>query len=221
MSIISLMLAAISQGGQPSRFNTNWISPKPDVSTYRSTGKQGDGLYQVSVMRSDSIIEVYINIITPGFTKTVTGKMTLDMRALKSTGKIIVGNGMVMNTKCKYGKDWLAIKTVIAPYNQAVGDSLGYKEQVIDFSQVPLLVRVLRLDTASQYSFASLNPNTNKIMPMTVRTIGDGRIMDVDCYKVEMNNFEGRAIYWVEKGSQHRVMRIEQPDMSRTSELIQ
>ena len=45
--------------------------------------------------------------------------------------------------------------------------------------------------------------------------------MDVDCYKVEMNDFEGRAIYWIEKSSQHRVMRIDEPDKNRTTELIQ
>jgi len=221
MFIVVLMFAGTAQSGHPTVFNTQWISSKPEVMTYRSTGKQGDGLFQVSIMRSDSTIEVYINIITPGFTKTVGGKMTFDMRPLESTGKIIVDNGVVMDTKCHYDIDWLSIKTVIAPYNQTVEDSLGFTHPIIDFSQIPMVVRTLQINDSAQYSFESLNPNTNQIIPMTIKTIGEGHIIDVDCYKVEMNTFEGRAVYWVEKDSRHRVMRIEEPDRNRISELIQ
>ncbi len=220
VSAILLMLATAGYGGKPCAFNTSWIPVKPQVSTYLSTSKQGNGLYQVSLMKSDSGIEVYINIISPGFTKTVCGKMTLDMQPLESTAKIIVGGGVTMFTKCGYDNNSLTIKTVIAPYNRTVADTLRFPDRVIDFSQVPLLVRTLQLDSASQYSFASLNPNTNAIVPLTIKTIGEGRIMDADCYEVEMNDFEGRAIYWVEKGQQHRVMKIEEPGVNRRSELI-
>jgi len=122
-------------------------------------------------MKSDSTIEVYMNIITPGFTKTVSGKMTLDMHPLESSAKIIVDGRVMMDTKCNYNRNRLSITTVIAPYNQTVADSFGFTEQVIDFSQIPLLIRTLRLDTASQYSFASLNPNTNRLIPMTVKDV--------------------------------------------------
>jgi len=33
-------------------FDTTWITPKPDVPTYRATGKEGDGLYQVLVWKT-------------------------------------------------------------------------------------------------------------------------------------------------------------------------
>jgi hypothetical protein len=49
-------------------FNTAWIPAKPEVLTYRSSAKQSDRLYQVSLSRSQSGIEIYMNIITTGFT---------------------------------------------------------------------------------------------------------------------------------------------------------
>ena len=50
---------------------------------------------------------------------------------------------------------------------------------------------------------------------------GEGKAQAIDCYIVEVNDFEGKSIYWVEKDFQHRVIRVEQPESQRTVELIQ
>ncbi|MGO9482503.1 MAG: hypothetical protein ACLP05_12085 [Candidatus Kryptoniota bacterium] len=202
------------------QFDTQWISSKPEMLTYRTTGAQ-EGLYQVSLVRVDSVIEVYINMITPGFTKTVYGTMTPEMLPLESTGKIIINNQIVMDTKCSYGADSLRITTVMLPYNQTAAQTLAFKKPVIDFSQVAMVVRTLRLDTNSQYAFTSVNPRTNTIGSLTFKVIGEGHAADVDCYKVEMNDFEGQSIDWVEKNSPHRVVLVQQPASDVTSELIQ
>ena len=73
-------------------FNTSWISGKPEVLTYRTSSKQGDGLYQVAVSRTADGIEQYVNMITPGFTKSIWGRMTTDMRPLESTSRISYRN---------------------------------------------------------------------------------------------------------------------------------
>ena len=43
---------------------------------------------------------------------------------------------------------------------------------------------------------------------------------EIRCYKIEINDFEGLAIYWVEKDTPHRVIRVEQPGSHRTVELL-
>jgi hypothetical protein len=77
---------------EPPSFNTAWITAKPEMLTYQSKSKQGDGLYQVSVSRTKTGIELYMNIITPGFTKSVWGAMTTNMRPRESKSRIIVSD---------------------------------------------------------------------------------------------------------------------------------
>ncbi len=218
--VITLMLSTTLYGKVPVSFNTQWISSKPEVMTYSSTSKQGDGLYQVSISKRDSTVEIYINMITPGFTKTVCATMTLDMRPLQSTAKIIINNQIVMDTKCFYVAGKLMVSTTMMPYNRIITDTLAFTDPVIDFSQIPLLVRTLDLSEASEYSFTSLNPNTNQLVPLTIKVVGHEPIKNIDCYKVEQNDFEGKSIYWVEKGAGHRVMLVEQQGTSRTTELL-
>jgi|WetSurMetagenome_2_1015567.scaffolds.fasta_scaffold24040_2 hypothetical protein len=215
------LLSTFLFGKDPAVFNTQWIPSQPEVLTYRSKSSQGDGLYQVSIMKKDTLIEVYINIISPGFTKTVGGNMTFEMHPIQSTGKIFVNNQIMMDTKCFYEHGTLRITTAMMPYNRVVTDTLRSAEQVVDFSQVPFLVRTLPLEKGAQYSFTSLNPQTNALVPLTLKVTGEGTSQKVDCYKVELNDFEGTSIYWVEKGAQHRVMLVEQPDSHRTTELLQ
>jgi hypothetical protein len=223
---LSLFIASMASinivfATEPSLFNTQWIPSKPEVLTYRSTSSQGEGLYQVSISKRDSAIEIYMNIISPGFTKTVSGTMTSDMHPLQSKSKIIVNGQVIMDTKCSYESDHLTISTVMLPYNQTMANSPSFSKPVIDFSQIPLLARTLPLEKGSQYTFTSLNPQNNTLMPLTVKVIGEGSTQDVDCFKVEVNDFEGQSLYWIEKGSRHRVMRVEQPGSHRTTELLQ
>ena len=58
-------------------------------------------------------------------------------------------------------------------------------------------------------------------MPLTAKVTGEGSILKVECIQVEVNDFEGQSIYWVEKGPRRRVMQVEQPAMHRVTELIQ
>ena len=217
----TVLLTTLLLGNGPAVFNTQWIPSQPEVMTYRSKSSQGEGLYQVSIMKRDTFIEAYINIISPGFTKTVGGIMTCGMHPVQSTGKIFVNNQVMMDTKCFYEGDKLRITTAMMPYNRVVTDTLHSAELIVDFSQIPFLVRMLQLEKGAQYSFISINPQTNALVPLTLKVTGEGKTQQVDCIKVELNDFEGKSIYWVEKSARHRVMMVEQPDSHRTTELLQ
>jgi hypothetical protein len=217
----TVLVPTLLLGKDPAVFDTHWIPSQPEVLTYRSKSNQGDGLYQVSIMKRDTIIEAYINMITPGFTKTVSGIMAFDMQPIQSTGKIFVGNQVMMDTKCFYESNTLRITTVMMPYNRVVTDTLRSAQAVVDFSQVPFLVRMLHMEKGAQYAFTSLNPQKNALVPLTLKVTGEGNSQNVDCYKVELNDFEGTSIYWVEKSAHHRVMLVEQPESHRTTELLQ
>jgi len=218
---VTIVFTTFVLGNDPVIFNTQWLPSQPEVLTYRSTSSQGDGLYQVSIMKRDTIIEAYINMIPPGFTKTVCGIMTLDMRPIQSTGKIFINNQVMMDTKCSYESNELRITTLMMPYNRVVSDTFHSAKPIIDFSQIPFLVRTLHLENGAQFVFTSLNPQTNTLIPLTLKVIGEGYKQQVDCFKVEMNDFEGKSIYWVEKSTPHRAMLVEQPESHRTTELLQ
>ncbi len=222
ISIITIVLFSDFLGAaEPMQFNTAWITSKPEVLTYKSISKQGDGLYQVSIAKSDSIIEIYMNIITTGFTKTVSGTMTLDMIPLQSKGKIIVNGQISMETECSYEKEKLHISTVMKPYNRTMSNDPSFTSMVVDFSQLPLVARTLSLKVGAEYSFQSLNPQTNAIVPFTLKVLSEEKIKNSECYKVESNDFEGKSFFWIEKSSSRRIVRIEQPETNRITELIQ
>jgi hypothetical protein len=218
---LSLLLAAGTLGAaelQP--FNTAWITAKPEVLTYQSKARQGDGLYQVSVSRTKSGIEVYMNIITPGFTKSVWGAMTTNMQPRESKSRIIVSDQVTMTSDCSYQRDSLHIATLIAPFDHVMENTLTCSNLVVDFSQTPLLARTLPLRPGAEFEFTSLNPQNNSLVPLKIKVVGEEAVQKIDCYKVEGSDFEGPATYWVEKAGHHRVMRIEQPAAGRVTELI-
>ena len=66
---VTIVFTTFVLGNDPVIFNTQWLPSQPEVLTYRSTSSQGDGLYQVSIMKRDTIIEAYINMISPGLQK--------------------------------------------------------------------------------------------------------------------------------------------------------
>ena len=123
-----------------------------------------------------------------------------------------------MATQCDYKPGRLHISTAMSPYNKVAENTLLFSNLVVDFSQTPLLARTLPLKPGAQFSFSSLNPQLNSLVPLTIHVVGDEVLQGVSCYKVEGNDFEGQSNYWIEKGGLHRVMRIEQP--GRTAELI-
>jgi hypothetical protein len=213
-----LLAAAICGAADPQSFDTSWITAKPEVLTYRTTGKQGDGFYQVSLWKTGNGIELYMNIIAPGFTKSVWGSMAADFHARESKSRILVDNQIVMTTDCSYRPNGLRIATVIGPYNRVADNTLSFSNLVVDFSQTPLLPRTLPLKLNAEFKFDSLNPQSNSLVPLTIRVLGEEKLHGIECYKVEGNDFEGQSTCWIEKGGSHRVMRIEQPE--RITELI-
>jgi len=218
---ISLALSPCSAEAQePASFNTQWITASPEVCTYKSVSNQGEGLYQVSVSKMDSVIEIYVNIISSGFTKTVAGMMTAGMRPMESSSKVIVNSQIIMNTQCKYEADHVTITTRMLPLNRTTSNSPSFSSPVVDFSQIPLLLRTLTLKRNSVYAFTGLNPRMNTLAPLTLRVLGEDMVKNIPCFKVEVKDFEGESIYWIEKERQHRVIRIEQPSDKRVTELM-
>jgi len=217
----ALILAASAlRAAELSSFNTAWITAKPEVLTYRSKARQGDGLYQVSVSRTKSGIELYMNIITPGFTKSVWGTMTTNMQPRESKSRIIVSGQLTMTTDCSYQRDSLHIATVMSPNERIMENTLSNANFVVDFSQAPLLARTLPLKAGADFEFISLNPQNNSLVPLKIHVVGEEMIQKIACYKIQGSDFEGEATYWIEKAGHHRVIRIEQADTSRITELI-
>ncbi len=215
------MLAGIAFGEESPAVETRWIPFKPEVHTYKSTSPEGEGLYQVSLSKDDSTIQVYLNIIAPGFTKTVSGTMGLDMRPLASEAKIVVNSQVVMETRCSYETNRLHISTILKPYKKVMKAEPTFDGPTVDFSQIPILTRVLRLEPGSLFTFNSLNPQSNTIVPLSLRVVGEETAGGIECFKVEVRDFEGTSFYWVERGSGHRVIRVEQPESHRVTELLQ
>jgi hypothetical protein len=213
-----ILAAATCCAAEPQSFDTSWITATPEVLTYRSTGKQGDGLYQVSVWRTADGIELYINIITPGFTKSVSGTMASDLHPRESKGRIVVDGQIIMTTDCTYKPGQLHIATLMIPCNRTVEDTLPLSKLVVDFSQIPLLPRTLPLKPGAEFKFDSLNPQSNALVPLTYRVIKEEMIHGAMCCKVEASDFEGQSTLWIEKSKPHRAMRIEQ--QGRVTELI-
>jgi hypothetical protein len=106
----------------------------------------------------------------------------------------------------------------MAPYNRAVENTLSCSNLVVDFSQTPLLPRILPLKLEAEFKFESLNPQSNSLVPLTIRVLGEENLRGIASYKVEGHDFEGQSMYWIEKAGLHRVIRIEQPE--RITELI-
>lgn len=220
MIYVLFALDSVYAQNSPAQFDTKWISAKPEMLTYRSTSKQGDGLYQVSIVRNDNAIETYINIITNGFTKTVSGSMGLNFDPMLSQSKIIVSGQIVMNTDCVYDKGGLHIQTEMKPYNQTMKNDIAFSGLVVDFSQVPFLPRLLPLKLNAEYSFQSLDPKTNQLVPLSLKVVGEEKVQHIDCFKIESHDFEGKAYLWIEKSGSKRVIRFEQPETNRVTDLI-
>ena len=218
--VFSIFTATTLRAAELPSFDTSWIPAKPEMLTYHSKSKQGDGLYQVSNSRNEGAIDLYMNIITPGFTKSVWGTMSTDMRPRGSKSRIVVQDQITMTTDCSYGPATLHIATLMAPYKKIMENNLSCSNLVVDFSQAPLLARTLPLKPGAELKFTSLNPQANALVPLTIHVVASETIHSTECYKIEAHDFEGEAAYWIEKAGHHRVMRIEQPATGRITELI-
>ncbi len=205
---------------EPIVFNTTWIPTKPEVLTYRSTSPQGDGLFQVTLFREANSIVSYLNIITPGYMKTIAATWDAQGWPVRSSARIMVGGQVDLRTECLYDADSLQISTHISPYGQTNGARLPNTERVLDFSQIPVIPRLLTLQPGISVRLPSINPQTNTLVPFTATVEGRDSVNGVQCVKVMVEDFEGKAVYWVEAEGQRRVIRIEQPTTKRVTELI-
>jgi hypothetical protein len=201
-------------------FNTEWIRMQPEVLTYKVKNKKEEGLLQVSIAKTKDTLEVFTNIMIPGFMKTVWGKMTKDMKIIESESKIVINKRIMFDTKCNYNDNNLSIETIMKPYGKVMKDDISFNGIVIDFSQIAIIVRTLSYSPGKEYIFNSLNPQKNKLTPMSIKFIGEELINNISCNKIENKDFEGLSIYWIEKESPFRVIKIEQPKENQITELI-
>ena len=220
LGVLVTSIATSVFADEKTTFDTSWLPSKPEVLTYSLSGTQGDGMLQVSSTRSSAGIEININVISPGFSKTVFGEMDLNLKPSKSKTRMLVDGQVGMVTDCDYSLGGMHIATLMSPYNQKLERTFKSEEQIIDFSQTSLLVRTLKLIPGAEFRFTSVNPKSNTLTPLIIRVASEETILKVPCYKIELRDFEGRSLLWVEKGSTHRVLRTEKEDGTIT-ELIQ
>ncbi|HVN49048.1 MAG TPA: hypothetical protein VMU30_09560, partial [Bacteroidota bacterium] len=110
--------------------------------------------------------------------------------------------------------------TEMIPYNVRNTQTLSFKDQYIDFSQIPFIVRTLDFSKHSEYNFSSINPRSNTPASVAVKALGDSTIDTIACFAIELSTFEGIATYWIEKKAPHRVILIEEATTKRKTELI-
>ena len=203
-----------------SNFNANWIRMQPEVLTYNIKGKNNEGLLQVSIAKTNDTLEVFTNIMTKDFMKVVWGKMTMDMKPIESVSKIVIDKRIMFDTKCDYNGNNLLIETMMKPYGKVSKENIESNNPIIDFSQIAILIRMLNYANDIEYTFNSLDPQKNKLIPLSIQYLGEESINEIVCNKIEKNDFEGLSIYWVEKESPFRVIRIEQPKEKQVTQLI-
>jgi hypothetical protein len=214
-------LCTLAFAGDQVKFDTSWMSAKPEVRTYRSTSKQwGSGFYQVSAWKSDTGIEITLNILTPGYSKFLQGQLDLDLRPIRSKGVILIGGQVVMESDSVYTGETIRLSTLVKPYNRTTGNDLVSKSFTVDPSLIPILPRVLPLEAGKEFSFAALDPVKNALGAYALKVIGEEAIQNIPCFRAETSSFEGKAVVWVEKGTPHRIMKVETPGQNAVHELI-
>ncbi len=220
LGIFAASIASCLRADDNDTIDTSWLPMTPEVQTYSLNGKCGEGMIQVSSLRSMNGIEVHINTISPGFAKTVFGEMDLKLKPSKSKTRMLVDGKISMVTDCDYTADSVRVSTVMSPYNQKLEKTLKSEEQFVDFSQTPILVRSLKLKPGAEFRFASVNPKNNTLIPTRIRVVSEETINKISCYKVQLDDFEGGISIWVEKGGARRVIRTEKVDGTITELLL-
>ncbi|MGI8437957.1 MAG: hypothetical protein ACR2NX_13825 [Chthoniobacterales bacterium] len=117
-----------------------------------------------------------MNIITPGFPKSVWGNMGGDLLPRESKSRMFVQGQIGLTTDCSYTADNLHIATLIAPNDKPMESTLTCPAQTMDFSQTPMLARALPLQPDAEFKFTSLNPQSNSLLPLTLRIQGSEKI---------------------------------------------
>ena len=223
LQALSLFIALTSVAFSPAtvKFDSNWVSAQPEVLTYRPVGEHAGEIYQLAIVKNQSTIETRIIITSPGFMKYVTGAMTLDMAPVRSGGSILIGGQAEIDTDARYDGGKVQVTTVMQPGSRTIKGEVPYKDVLVDFAQAPFLLRMLPLHADAAFEFTSLNPRNNTLTPWHAKVTGEAKVLDLDSYKVECDDFEGHTVYWIEKSGNHRIVRIEQGGQQHgTLELI-
>ncbi len=222
IAVVTSLAAAAVAAPAPTeiRLDAAWLTGKPEVLTYRTTSPQGDGVYQLTIATADSVLELGVNIVTPGFSKQVSTTTSRGLRPLRGQGRILVQGQVEIATRTDYSGDSLEVATIMKPYGREMNAALPYTGQVVDPGQSAFMTRFLPLAAGTSFEFSSLDPQHNQLVPYTVRVTGDGMQAGVACWRAEVHTFEGESIDWIEKAAPHRIMRIEQPADHRVTELI-
>lgn len=212
---IGLVFTSMASGllaDERDSIDMSWLPMTPEVQTYSLSGKYGEGMIQVSLLRSGEGIEVYMSAISPGFAKYVFGEMDMSLKPSKSKTHMHMDGTMSMVLDCDYSEYGVRVSTVMLPYNQKIERTLNSDEPFIDLSQTLLLIRGLKLKPGAEFRFASVNPRSNSLAQTKIRVISEDSIEKISCYKVLLEDFEGRSSIWVEKGGTRRILRTENAD---------
>jgi len=216
------MVSMLALAGDPVTFDTSWIQSKPEVRTYRTSSKRwGDGYFQVCLWKSESGLEIAMNILTPTYSKFLHGLTAPDLRPVRSKGVIVIGDQVVMESSISYEGEKVRISTLVKPYNRTTANELESKGLVIDPAVIPILPRLLPLKPGSTFSFTSLDPVTNSLGTYTLKVTAEEIVRKIPCRRAETTSFEGNSIVWVEKAAPHRILKIETPGQAGVNELIQ
>lgn len=220
--VLSMLMASIASGLRAEEtvpIDTSWLPMTPEVQTYDMSGKFGEGMVQVSSLRSATGIEVQISTISPGFAKTVIGEMDFNLKPGKSKTRMMIDGKISMATDCDYSADGVRVSTFMLPYNQKLERTLKSNEPFVDFAQTLLLIRSLKLKPNAEFQFTSVNPKNNTLIPTKIHVVAEETVEKIACYKVQLDDFDGRSSIWVEKGGAHRIFKTETADGTIT-ELI-
>ncbi len=210
---------SVGRGEEAPEFDTKWVPVRPEVLTYRVKGLHGEGIYQLSLARKDSVIECSIIVVTPGYSKVVRGTMGLDIRPLQSSARIAIHDQILMDTQCSFSSDHLRITTTMMPYHQTVQADTVLTGPVLDFWQSPVVVRTASLGERRTWSSTALDPQKNKLVPFKLEILGRENVHGVECTKLQVEDFDGKWNYWVETGGNRRVIRAEEPEKRISMEL--
>ncbi len=219
--LIAALCSTLSLGSREvePQFDTKWVPEKPEVLTYRVKGPHGEGMYQLSLARKDSVIECSVIVVTSGYSKVVRGMMGLDMRPLQSSARIAIHEQILMDTQCSYSSDHLRVTTTMTPYHRTVQADTALTGPVLDFWQSPVVVRAASHREGRTWSSTMLDPQKNRLIPFKLEVLGRENIHGVECTKIQVEDFDGKWIYWVETEGNHRVIRAQEPNKEVEMEL--
>ena len=111
LAALTLALPALGAEGAPApapKLDASFLPQQPELLTYRTTAGGKPGFFTVALTRSGKELEVLVNMIEPGFSKTVWGTLGEDLRPLRSQAIIAIGDHVV-RTACQTLSRWATL----------------------------------------------------------------------------------------------------------------